>query len=60
MQHLCLVTMMFVLYINHTTPVNHEIGAWYPIEAYQLVESYEKGELKGELKEIVSFDRLLT
>lgn len=42
------------IYINHTEPVNHEIGAWYPLEAYQLVESYEKGELKGELKEIAS------
>jgi hypothetical protein len=38
-----------------TRPVNHEIESWYPLEAHQLVESYEKGELKdGKLKEIAA------
>ena len=37
------------------TPANHEIAASYLIQAYQLVESYKKGELKeGKLKEIAS------
>ena len=35
-------------------PINHEIASWYSLEAYQLVESYNKGELKGILKEIAS------
>jgi hypothetical protein len=35
-------------------PVNGEIATWQPLEAYQLIESYEKGELKGILKEIAS------
>jgi hypothetical protein len=34
-------------------PVNNEIAAW-PLEAHQLVESYEKGKLKGRLKEIAA------
>ena len=43
------------IYMVGFTPVNNEIEAWYPIEAYQLVESYKKGELKeGKLKEIAS------
>jgi hypothetical protein len=28
-------------------PVNNDIAFWNLLEAYQLVESYEKGELKG-------------
>jgi hypothetical protein len=35
-------------------PVNHEIASWQPLETYQLVEAYKKGELKGKLKEIAS------
>jgi hypothetical protein len=34
---------------------NKEIAFWQKIEAYQLVESYKKGEIKnGKLKEIAS------
>ena len=43
------------IYMNMLRPVNHEIESWQPLEAYQLVESYNKGELKdGKLKEIAS------
>lgn len=34
--------------------VNQEIESWRRIESYQLVEANEKGELKGELKEIAA------
>jgi hypothetical protein len=33
-------------------PVNGEIAAYQNLEAYQLVEAYKNGELKGKLKEI--------
>jgi hypothetical protein len=33
---------------------NGEIACWQKIEAYELVESYKKGELKGKLKEIAT------
>jgi hypothetical protein len=33
---------------------NHEIAFSQKIEAYELVESYKKGELKGRLKEIAA------
>jgi hypothetical protein len=42
------------IYMNSLRPVNHEIESWQPIEAHQLVEAYEKGELKGRLKEIAT------
>jgi hypothetical protein len=42
------------IYMNFLRPVNHEIESWQPLEAYQLVESYKKGELKGKLKEIAA------
>jgi hypothetical protein len=42
------------IYMSLTRPVNHEIESWQPLEAYQLVESYKKGELKGKLKEIAA------
>ncbi len=42
------------IYMNWLRPVNHELESWQPFEAYQLIESYEKGELKGELKNIAS------
>ncbi len=35
-------------------PVNSEIAAFQNLEAYQLVESYKKDELKGHLKEIAA------
>ena len=35
-------------------PLNHEIATCQALEAYQLVEAYEKGQLKGELKEIAA------
>jgi len=35
--------------------VSHEIESWQSIDAHQLVESLEKGELKdGKLKEIAT------
>ncbi len=42
------------MYMNYLRPVGHEIESWQRIEAYQLVESYENGELKGQLKEIAA------
>lgn len=42
------------IYMSMIKPINHEIASWYSLEAYQLVESYNKGELKGKLKEIAS------
>ena len=36
-------------------PVNNEIATWQIIQAYQLLEAYNKGELKeGKLKEIAA------
>ena len=35
-------------------PVSHEIAFFKKFEAYQLVEAYENGELRGRLKEIAS------
>jgi hypothetical protein len=40
--------------VGWSEAINHEIASWQPLEAYQLVEAYEKGELKGKLKEIAS------
>ncbi|MDR0602925.1 MAG: 6-bladed beta-propeller [Bacteroidales bacterium] len=37
--------------MNAFRPVNHGIESLQRLEAYQLVESYKKGELKGKLKE---------
>jgi hypothetical protein len=34
--------------------VNRDIVAFQNLEAYQLVEAYKKGELKGKLKEIAA------
>ena len=43
------------VYLNFFTPVNREIVAWQRLEAYQLVDSYKKGELnEGKLKEIAA------
>ncbi len=41
-------------YMNDLRHVNQEIESWRRIEAYQLVEANEKGELKGQLKEIAA------
>jgi hypothetical protein len=37
-----------------THPVNDEIATWQNLEAHRLVEAYEKGELKGRLKDIAA------
>jgi len=43
------------IFMNRLRLVNREIESWQPLEAYQLVEDYKKGELKdGRLKEIAS------
>lgn len=42
------------IYMNWLSPVNHEIESWQSLEAYQLIESYNNGELKGRLKEIAA------
>lgn len=42
------------IYMSMIKPVNHDIASWYSLEAYQLLESFKKGELKGKLKEITS------
>ena len=35
-------------------PVDDKIASWQSIEASQLIEDYEKGKLKGRLKEIAA------
>jgi hypothetical protein len=42
------------LYVVGQGSLNREIVSWWPIEASTLVEAYEKGELKGKLKEIAA------
>jgi hypothetical protein len=42
------------IYMNVLRPANHEIESWQTIEPFELIESYEKGELKGKLKEIAA------
>ena len=42
------------IYMNMLRPVNHEIESWQNLDAPRLVEAYEKGELKGKLKEIAA------
>ncbi|RHJ87938.1 6-bladed beta-propeller [Parabacteroides sp. AM08-6] len=42
------------IYMNILRPVDYENELWQRLEAYQLVESYKKGELKGKLKEIAA------
>ena len=37
-----------------TRPLDHEIAAGHILEAYRLVDDYEKGLLKGRLKEIAA------
>jgi hypothetical protein len=41
--------------IHKAVPViNEEVAAWLPLQATDLIEAYEKGKLKGELKEIAA------
>ena len=40
--------------VSINASVNNEIACWQILEAHRLVESYEKGELKGKLKEIAA------
>ena len=42
------------IHMTISRPVNHEITSWYTLNAYRLVEDYEKGVLKGRLKEIAA------
>ncbi|MDR2914823.1 MAG: 6-bladed beta-propeller [Tannerella sp.] len=42
------------IYMNALRPVSHEIESWQRLEAHQLIEAYEKGELKGKLKEVAA------
>ena len=42
------------IYMNTLSIVNHEIESCQKLEAFELVESYKKGILKGKLKEIAS------
>lgn len=42
------------MYMIGMSLLNHEIASCYPLEAFNLVESYNKGELKGKLKEIAA------
>ena len=42
------------IYMNALSPVNREIELCQSLEPFQLIESYKKGELKGELKEIAA------
>jgi hypothetical protein len=41
------------VYMN-SRPVSNEIATWQRLEAYELVEAYNKGELKGKLQEIAA------
>lgn len=40
------------IYMSLLKPLNHKNESWQHLDAYQLVESYKKGELKGKLKEV--------
>lgn len=42
------------IYMNSLKPVNHEIESYQTLDASQLLESYQKGKLKGKLKEIAA------
>ena len=44
--------MIDIPFIKKIYAIDNEIAFWQTIEAYQLVEAYKKGELKGRLKEI--------
>ncbi len=42
------------IYMNALRPVNQEIESWQVLESFRLVKDYEKGVLKGKLKEITA------
>ncbi|MDR1369141.1 MAG: 6-bladed beta-propeller [Dysgonamonadaceae bacterium] len=42
------------VYMVTLTPINHESGSWCSINAFELRKDYEKGKLKGKLKEIAA------
>jgi hypothetical protein len=39
---------------SYSGPINHEIATFQLLEAFNLIEKYEKGLLKGKLKEIAA------
>jgi len=42
------------IYMVRARPLNHEIESWYSLDTQRLVESYQKGELNGKLKELAA------
>ena len=42
------------MYLSRLRFINHEIELRLPLQAYQLIEDYNNGVLKGKLKEIAS------
>jgi hypothetical protein len=42
------------VYMVALTPINHEGESWCSINAFELRKDYEKGKLKGKLKEIAA------
>lgn len=42
------------IYMNSLRHVDQDIESWQSLEAYKLLEAYEKGELKGNLKEVAA------
>lgn len=41
-------------HLSPRRPLNKEISSWQTLEAWELVRDYERGRLKGRLKEIAS------
>ncbi len=41
-------------FLSPRRPLNREISSWQTLEAWELVKDYEKGVLKGRLKEIAA------
>ena len=41
-------------YLMQAAIVNNDVAFWHKLEAFELVEAYEKGLLKGKLKEVAS------
>ena len=44
----------FSMMVSEVTFGNDEIALVHKLEAYELVEAYQKGKLKGKLKEIAA------
>ena len=42
------------IHLNSLRTDNYQIGSWQSLEAYQLIDDYKKGILKGKLKEVAS------